>query len=686
MFIEEIDAGNYIVPLENDNSNFTYVQEEYMEAEDPNTNMSPQVQPILGQVFSTMDEAYHFYNTYALDKGFGIRMGDLARSRVTNEVIRKKFVCCKEGKKYLGDKRQVGKNVKHRRDTRTDCKAKMEISLKNGEWLVDKFYDVHNHDLTHTPSKVIKYRSHSKFHRTESCKNLISELHQNGLKSSDITKVVNVVTCSTEVDITPRQCYDYLRSERKNYVGKECYGIVKHFQEKAAMDDNHYFTMDLAKDGTLRSVFWADGRSRTSYLQFGDVVVFDVTYKTNKFKMPFAPFIGVNHHGQSILFGGALLEDETEDTFTWLFEQFLTCMFGKAPKAIITDQDAAMKISIKKVFPNAYHRFCAWHINKHVIENLQSYRARYTDFEETFSKWVKSKSIEEFENGWTTFQEKYVVEKGSWLYNMYDLRRHWVKVYMKEVFLAGMTTSGRSESINAFFDGYVNSNTMLSDFVIQYDKALASRRKKEEDEDFVTIDSCPTLLTGHPIEQQAGKYYTRNIYELFKKEWQNSFSYTHEKINKDIQLTNYIVGQHAVDKFLWRTVQYDASADLKVVCSYTKFETRGILCKHILYLMRKKKLDAIPDHYILHRWTIGARYKADNSGKKRCATGDYYVTPMNIMLVRTKFSKALQNAMDFPAEIEDLDSYLDKFMDRQSKRRSSSTVGIKTTQTQVMQM
>ncbi|KAL6581423.1 hypothetical protein OROMI_007346 [Orobanche minor] len=582
MSIEEIDAGNYLVPHDQDNTDLELVQEEYIEEQNLQDNINEQAESILGRIFSTVDEAYHYYNTYALYKGFGIRIGDLIRSRATKEVIRKKFVCCKEGKKYLADKRQVGKNVNHRRDTRTGCKGKMEISLKNGEWIVDKFYDVHNHELIHTPSKVLKYRSHGKFHRTETCKNLISELDQNGLKPAEITRVVNVVSGSSEVDITPRQCYDYLRSVRKNHVGKECYEIVKHFQEKAATDQNHYFTMDLAKDGTLRSVFWADGRSRSSYLQFGDVVVFDVTYKTNKFKMPFAPFIGVNHHGQSILFGGALLEDETEETFTWLLEQFLICMFNREPIAIITDQDAAMKKSIKKVLPNTYHRFCAWHISKHIIENLQSNRARYVDFEETFSKWVKCKSVQEFESGWDTLKEKYVIEKGSWLYNMYELRSHWVKVYMKETFFAGMTTSGRSESIHAFFDGYVNSNTMLSDFVIQYDKALASRRKREEDEDFVTIDTCPTLLTRHPIEQQAGKYYTRNIFELFKKEWQKSFSYVHDKVSKDAHITHYVVGQHGADQSMWRTVEYEASQEIKVKCSCAKFETHGILCKHVL--------------------------------------------------------------------------------------------------------
>lgn len=62
-------------------------------------------------------------------------------------------------------------------------------------------------------------------------------------------------------------------------------------------------------------MFWADGRARNSYLLFSDVPVFDVTYRTNNFSLPFASFTGVNHHFQYALFGCALLADEREDTF-----------------------------------------------------------------------------------------------------------------------------------------------------------------------------------------------------------------------------------------------------------------------------------------------------------------------------------------------------------------------------------
>jgi zinc finger SWIM domain-containing protein 3 len=58
----------------------------------------------------------------------------------------------------------------------------------------------------------------------------------------------------------------------------------------------------------------------------GDVVSFDTTFQTNKFEMPFAPFLGTNHHKQTIIFGVALLFDETIESFVWLFETFLKAM------------------------------------------------------------------------------------------------------------------------------------------------------------------------------------------------------------------------------------------------------------------------------------------------------------------------------------------------------------------------
>ena len=89
------------------------------------------------------------------------------------------------------------------------------------------------------------------------------------------------------------------------------------------------------------------------YKKFGDVVTVDTTYMVNKYEMPFAPFVGVNHNGQSTLLGCKLILREDTNSFIWLFKSWLAYMSKCPPNAIITNEDKAMKKTIEIVFPNA---------------------------------------------------------------------------------------------------------------------------------------------------------------------------------------------------------------------------------------------------------------------------------------------------------------------------------------------
>nr|KAJ0225756.1 hypothetical protein LSAT_V11C100006250 [Lactuca sativa] len=637
---EDVDA--------NDLLEATYETEEIKDANVEYEEDGPNNESILGKVFDTTDDAYNFYNDYAFVHGFGIRIHTTCKNKGTNEPYRKTLVCDKEGFKREDGNTSIGNEKKRRREVRIGCKAMFRISKKkDGKWFVDLFDDTHNHELSMTPTKVMKHRSHAKFHRTMECKSLMVELNQAGLKPSQIKKAINAMKTSNEVDVTSKQCVDVLSEQRKHNKGREFYGLIKHLQDKALVDNDQYYVVDLCSDGCPRNIFWADGRSRDDFTKFGDVVVFDVTYMTNKFKMPFAPFTGVNHHGQSVLFGGALLENEKEETFVWLFEHFLKCMFSKYPKAIITNQDKAMGNAIKKVFPNARHRFCAWHIKKHELEHLRPYVARYSDFQESYKEWAMSDTIEEFETRWEVIRDKYKLESNCWITDMYNQRVHWAKAFLKDIFLA-----------------------------VQYDKAVASRRAAEEDEDFKTMNSRPVLSSRHPIEAKAGECYTRKVFEIFKKEWMEATSnLTHETISKTTEKIKYRVGQLDIDKKYWRIVTFYLSNKIHVTCSCAKYETCGILCKHILYVMKKRHVDTLPSHYILPRWTLNARYKVGKRsiGLEEMNNGNG-VSAYTLWCVRSNFNKVIEQAKESPSEIENVNNVLIKLLQDQAIRKKTLPV------------
>jgi transposase-like protein len=80
--------------------------------------------------------------------------------------------------------------------------------------------------------------------------------------------------------------------------------------------------------------------------------------------MPFAVFVGVNHHGQSTLLGCGVVSGGDIESFVRLFKAWLCCMLGKAPVGIKTDQCKAMQNVIELVFPATRHRWFLFHTMK----------------------------------------------------------------------------------------------------------------------------------------------------------------------------------------------------------------------------------------------------------------------------------------------------------------------------------
>jgi hypothetical protein len=195
-----------------------------------------------------------------------------------------------------------------------------------------------------------------------------------------------------------------------------------YFVRMQAKNSNFYHALDLDDELRVQNVFWVDARSRAAYESFNDVITFDTTYLTNKYDMPFAPFIGINHHGESILLGCGLLSSEDTDSFVWVFRQWLQSMCDIAPKAIITDQCQAMRRAIEIVFPETVHRWCIWHITMKLPVKLAGLEA-YQDIKHSLLKVVHdSMTVEEFEEKWNHTITLHYLEENEWLAMLYEER------------------------------------------------------------------------------------------------------------------------------------------------------------------------------------------------------------------------------------------------------------------------
>ncbi|XP_022865312.1 protein FAR1-RELATED SEQUENCE 5-like [Olea europaea var. sylvestris] len=337
------------VLVESDNEN---LMDNVIMLEDDNVGGDATIVPEVGMKFNDEKELFEFYKKYAYEVAFPVRRRN---SRKCNDVVTYvALTCSREGQQRY----QKGASLKPQPTIQMGCKARITASLDvRGIWRICTVDLEHNHKISLSKSRL--YR----------CNRELSEHVKRRLEVNDMARIPLHKSYNSAV----AEAGGY---ENMTCIEKDCRNYVEKVRRLRLGEGD---AMSL-----LKNLFWADNRSRQAYKEFGDVVTFDTTYLTNKYDMPFAPFVGVNHHGQSILLGCGLLSNEDTDTFVWLFKTWMLCMHSKAPNEIITDQDRAMQNAIKIVFPNT-----------RVVYDLQY--------------------VEEFERGWELMIDTYNLYDNEWL-------------------------------------------------------------------------------------------------------------------------------------------------------------------------------------------------------------------------------------------------------------------------------
>ncbi|KAB2634009.1 protein FAR1-RELATED SEQUENCE 6-like [Pyrus ussuriensis x Pyrus communis] len=218
---------------------------------------------------------------------------------------------------------------------------KMILAAKSAQPQPEPVTEVHTIKLYRTPVMDVGCSGYSKFSETE------------GLNSTDLSKHL----------------------ERKE---GDAHAVYKYFCRMKLTNPNFYYLMDLGDGRCLRNVFWADARSRAAYGYFCDAVAIDTTCLANKFEIPLISFVGINHHGKSVLLGCGFLGQESVENFVWMLRAWLKCMLGGPPQVFITDQCKPLQNAVKR------DHYCK---NESLTPFFDGYVHKYTSFKEFVDKY-----------------------------------------------------------------------------------------------------------------------------------------------------------------------------------------------------------------------------------------------------------------------------------------------------------
>ncbi|KAG4934800.1 hypothetical protein JHK85_049719 [Glycine max] len=562
--------------------------------------------PFVGQIFLSEEEAFAFYKRYAYQHGFSVRKGRFIKR---NGIMRRRdFFCHREGRSSLKIIEPL-KEQRNRESTRCECKAYLRISLQKShdifpsEWRVTKFVVEHNHVLL-TQSEVRFLPANRTI--SEDDIERIFLLKEGGLSVRQLMRVIELEKNVKHgyLPFIERDIRNLFVKTKKKVERNDAKDLLKYCEDAKKSCSKFQYAYTLDEERRLEHIFWSPASCSDWYQKYGDVVVFDTTYKVNSYEMPFGIFVGMNSHGKTVLFGCALLRNETISAFRWLMKTFISLM-KKPPKTILTDQDPWMKEAISKDLPSTKHSFCIWHITFKFSSWFNAIlRDKYSKWCSDFYELYKLETCEEFEHQWPKVVAKYNLQSNKHVKGLYEIRNYWALAYLRDHFFGGMTTTGRSESINAFIKRFINSHTSLSDFTKQVDVAIDDIKQKEDHD--IMLEKCKriNLKLMSPLQEQAHGVLTRFAFQKFQEEFERSTQYSIHHENGNEFVLRYYKDANSRKHMVF--------GDGKIAtCSCKYFEFWGILCRHILSIFLHKDCHEIPSNYLPSRWRLQTSHDDD---------------------------------------------------------------------------
>ncbi|KAK9741426.1 hypothetical protein RND81_03G104800 [Saponaria officinalis] len=533
--------------------------------------------PRVGMEFDTLEDGIQFYRIYAIACGFVIRKSTHRRFR--DESIRTKLILChREG---FGENKKLQKLVntevaetskkKERVATikRFGCTAMIKLVFKSGKYVICEFREGHNHPLV-----LVMNREFQKLSRklTLYHKQTIINHSKINIGASKTYRICKEVANGYENVGATLLDFKNFQREVKLFIGDADAEIfINNLEKRGQSKKGFQYAYYVDEGRNLCRVFWTDAHGKSAYIAFGDGVSFDPTYGINKYCMVFTPFTGIDNHKKSVIFACALLSNEDEESFVWVFEKFMEAMGRKEPHLIITDQDPAIRNAVPAVFKTARRRFCMWHIMKKVVDKVDIITRKDTDFLSRINGVVWNHDLEptEFEDQWNEVITEFGLENNRWLSTMFDIREYWIPAYFKDMRMGNiMSTTQRSESENSFFKRFENHYGTLVEFWLRYESAMDQQRHTHKRLEMESNNSIPKAITPLSLESHALTVYTHEVFYEIQAE-----------INASLEKTD-IEDSERGKTF---TVQYSPlTSDIDCTCKL--FERRGLICRHIFWV------------------------------------------------------------------------------------------------------
>ena len=183
---------------------------------------------------------------------------------------------------------------------------------------------------------------------------------------------------------------------------------------------------------------------------------------------------------------------------------------------------------------------------------------------------------------------------------MYAKRSRWAETYLRGHLFAGMRSTQRCESMNAYLNCFLKTCLKLFEFMKHFDRALSRIHHNDTNVDFETHHSSVVLTTKlYALEKHAETIFTRQFFLKFRDEMKNVELFFFVSTENHGGYHVHILTKFRSPNKIWKVCYGNSDRSMKCTCMM--FESGGFPCPYIIVVMKIEHLEEILESCIMKR-------------------------------------------------------------------------------------
>jgi hypothetical protein len=269
----------------------------------------------IGMVFESDSKARDFVNAYAIRHNFAVKNG------VVKHKNKSLLLVCKCSRMPLNTgnlpmevgTRDENSNTRRKiaRSMLCDCPWTVRFQIQlNDSWILTQLVDQHEgHQLEGiNPFAYPENRPVSAGAR-ETMLDLVRH------SSASMRTIASMLNNTYGLSLLPRdvynRTYDYTQAK-----GSSTARFIEHLR-----DDGYIYRVKVAADNTLEALFFCKPDDVQKARLYGQMVIIDATYKTNKFRLPLVNIVTVDNNLRTVRIALCFVTSEQTPSYIWVVQK-----------------------------------------------------------------------------------------------------------------------------------------------------------------------------------------------------------------------------------------------------------------------------------------------------------------------------------------------------------------------------